>query len=660
MSYKTLKRFGRPAHEFVASFFWLSSSLLTALFGYYGNFGIRFPLLASIPMFIFGCVRLYQGIQVSELKVKCIKLPPLKMTIYDLHKMATKNPDMVYYGHGYVWERLHAELANKFTEAFLNTVEPSKLYLKISNIFRSGSNSKVKGKTYLHAIGGKEQPIMRPKSDRVAHRILAGASGSGKGRAIALDLVQAIFRKEPTIIIDPKKDDLLKHLAYASCVLSGQKNKFHYFDPTKPICSVRLDLLSHYTDLEELTTRVTDIVPPSDDEQFKQFAWRAINTVVHVLSACNERITLRKIRLGLENEVALLVRKMGVHLLNQHPRTRDISEAITRQVDVHKGASMAIDAYRLHLESEFPSDAMNQVISVYSEDQKHYRKLMQNVLPLIIMLTQGEYRSLLSPEYDDDDPRPIVNLRRLDERGEVLYVNTAALKDNAVGSALGSLFMNDTIGLVSDRYYFNIKTDNCKETVVNVFCDESGDILNHNSMNLINKSRGANCHFTVACQSLSDIQKRLGSPETLNIMMGSASNKSQARSEDPFTRELMSLQMGTTSIQRLSKNHMTQSVAQRADLSFNTSYSTAVNTEKVQIVSEDSFKGLADLHLFMQVAGTYLYKIRVPYVEVPKELEYHPQPYQNSRFGAMPAFEDVGQKSSDDLAYLEETDSQAA
>ena len=236
MKDREITPYWRPAFEVFSAFVWLLSALVTGLFGYYGDYGLRFLLLASIPMFLIGTVRLYQGNKVLAYKANLFSMSDLKLNLMDVIKIAKDNPDMVYYGHGFKWQQDAAQRASDYNNRDTKVIMPHPLYLAIRKRLGYGSSSKSSTSSYLHGMGPKEQMIFHPVSERFTHRSIGGSTGTGKGRILAIDIIQSIVRMEAGLMIDPKEDKLLINTAYATMKFMGKEDLFFFNIYGLPLC----------------------------------------------------------------------------------------------------------------------------------------------------------------------------------------------------------------------------------------------------------------------------------------------------------------------------------------------------------------------------------------------------------------------------------------
>jgi conjugal transfer pilus assembly protein TraD len=650
MKDRTIFVFWRRCYELLAGVFWMIGALVTALYAYYGNFGFRFLFLASIPMFFIGGYRLIQANKLLSFKAKTISLPDLSVSIDQLIKWQTKDKTKSYQGHGFAWGQLHAQMLEDYYTREKKHFDPGSWYMSIRSMLGLVSKyNEAKDTTTIAQGVGKEAPIFLPVEDRFGHRGVGGSTGTGKGRVLTIDIVNSIARGEPGIIIDPKLDKVIVDAAYATLKKQGRESYFYYFNPNTPASSVRLDLLGSYGTLGQLATRIITIIPPGGDDTFKNFAWRAVNAIVHAISIMGEKVTLVKVREAIEQDMSYLVKRAGVYYLSNFDETRQISQAIDSQADTGKAADMVLSTYYAVLKDIHPNRDIESLFGIYSQDQKHYQKLIQNIIPQLTQLTQGDMRDLLSHDPDDGDQRPIISLKMVANTNGVLYINLSSLSDSELAASLGSLLLNDAINLTADRFYYS---DQDSLMPLSVWIDEASEVLNASAVKMLNKSRAARVAITLAYQTTSDFQVRLGSLSASEQAFGNMNSKLQLRAVDASTKQYMSDQMGTTTISSINHTLSTQSTTMTSN-DFTTGYNKTINTTKEPLVSLEAIGGLSNLSGFLVYDTSLVMKLRVPFIEVPEEDCFVKPTFGPSQFGLLPNFEALTSQATGSLSFQE-------
>jgi len=629
MKDRDIDPYWRPAFEVFSGGVWIFCALTTGLFGYYGDFGLRFLLLASIPMGLMGLLRLYQGNKIMAFKANLFSKRDLNLNLADIIKISKDNPGEVYYGHGFKWEQDSTQRATDYTNRTESLIQPNKAYMKIRAILGYSSKGPKTRSMYLHGMGGKEVEIFNPVVERTTHRSIGGSTGTGKGRVLAIDIIQSIVRGEAGLMIDPKEDGLCVDTAYATMKFMNKEELFFFFNPSTPLSSVRINPLANYSQVSHLTDRIISLMPESSDEQFKNFAWKAVQITFSVLIMMNGQPTLVGLKRAIEAETHELLFELGIYYLNQFKKTQKESEALAHEEDRKKGAVKFVLLYEKLLKPDHPNDVVESMISVCAKNQEHYKKLIENLGPLLEMLTQGSLKELLSPVEGDNDPRPIVNLKKISDVHGFLYANLSSLLDQTVGSYIGALLVADAVNVAGVRHGNPLDS----QVDFSIWIDEAAEVVNKKAIMVANKTRSAEVALTLAFQTIPDLEERLASKAAAEMLMGNMVTKSQLRAGEPTTADYMAQTFGTTKIKNIGHAHTTQTTAMREDLDYNTGYNKTITEEEVYKVSADSLRSLSDLHYFNSFKGNVVYKLRVPYIPIPEHLRYPREKFSNDPHG---------------------------
>ena len=659
MKDRQLYVFWRRPYEMPASAVWFLAASCAALFGYYGDFGFRFLLLASIPMYIISFIRFIQGASLLNFKARLQSIPDLTMSLDKLIKLHKAYPGKTYIGHGFDWGQDQTQLYYDFRARDESLLHPGGIYMMFRWWLGLTSKYQPNDKMHLHGIGLKEEkPTYIDVTERQQHSVYSGSTGTGKGRKATIDIVGAIVRGEPCIIADPKDDPVTVDVIYATMKRLKREQYLFYFNPSFPQSSIRLDLLNSYGSLAQVATRIVNIMPPQKDETFKQFAWRAIFAIVQALTLMGEKLTLVKVRECVQQDMSYLVKRAGAYYFAKFEETQDIAKVVLDTPATGKAADLVVETYYSKLVEKYPSKEMESLFGIYGQDQRHYQKLIQSIIPVLTQLTSGVFRELLSPDPTSNDPRPIISLKTIARTRGVLYMNLASLSDPETGSSLGSFLLNDSINLVADRYYY--KHEMLDDAILNYWIDEASDVINKSAISLLNKSRGSQCAVTLMLQSaVNDIAYRMGDQAAAEVALGNLNTKVQLRSVDVPTQEYMSSQCKETTVKTIDYSLKTQSTTAQ-NLDYTTSYDKTLRHTETPKVPPDAFADLPNLHFFY-IHGTGLVKkIRIPFIHVPKA-ERFPQPhYGDTPFGLLPGFLDIIGQPKKGVIFEPEPDSTSA
>jgi|TARA_B110000211_G_scaffold188405_1_gene214259 conjugal transfer pilus assembly protein TraD len=628
----------RTAFELYACLFWILGAGISALIGAYGSYGIRFMLLTTVPMLVIGSTRLYQGLIILNSRARIYAINDLNITLQELIKWQQSNMDKVWYGKGYYWDSNHTQKLVEYNSAIKSKLKPSEGYMSIRKFLGIDTKYVGKGLPFLHHLENYEEDIVHTLEHRYSHESVGGETGAGKGRKLSFDLVQAIVRGEGALIIDPKKDENLLDLVNATLKLLGQEHRLYCFTPAAPSKSCRINPFCNYTEVTELTERTMSIFSDQKEDAFKSFAWRAVNTVLQGLTQVNAPVSLKQVLHYLESEIDDLMVLVGREYLGRFPEMKRIVKQLdSDQSSTEIKAKLVFQQYEV-IRDKHPDKVMNTIISTYQHDRSHYKKLYQNILPPLTQLTSGSIRDLLSPSELSPDQRPIVDIRSIAHRGDILYVNLASLRDKTVANALGSLVLADTISVISDRYFCYKEEDLIP---FNIYGDESSDYVNDSAVNLANKSRGSKSCFKFYFQTVGDIEVRLGSAPKADQMLGNTNTKSFLRTGDPNSMEKFTAKLLNTTIKRISEGVTTQTTAAKQDIDFNTGYTKQGQEVEIKLIPPETLGYLMDLHSFTQFPGGEVAKLRVPYISCPTELKYEASVINFDAFGQTTEFEEL-------------------
>jgi conjugal transfer pilus assembly protein TraD len=628
----------RTSYELYAGLFWIVGAGISALIGAYGSYGIRFMLLLTVPMVLIGSFRLYQGFDILNGRARIFAINDLSITIYDLIKWQQQNMDKVWYGKGFYWDSDHTQKLAEYNSSVRNKLKPSTIYMKIRKAIGVDTKYAGKGSPFLHNLEKYEQDIIHTLEHRYSHESIGGETGSGKGRKLSFDIIQSIVRGEGVLIIDPKTDENLLDLINATLKILGQEDRLFCFTPANPSKSCRINPYCNFTEVTELTQRTLSIFSDQKDDAFKAFAWKAVNTVLQGLNQIGAELSLVQVIHYLESEIDLLLIAVGREYLNQFPEMKRIVKQLDESKDSsEKKAKLVAQQYELVREKN-PDSVMNSIVATFNHDRAHYKKLYMNIIPPLTQLTSGSMRELLSPSKMHQDQRPIVDMRSIAHKGDILYVNLQSLRDKTVGNALGSLILADTISVIADRY-------NCynEEDLIpfNIYGDESSDYVNDAAVNLANKSRGSKTSFKFYFQTVGDIEVRLGSTAMADQMLGNTNTKTFLRTGDAQSMETYTAKLLTTTIKRMSEGVTTQTTATKQDMDFNTGYTKQGQEVESKLIPPETLGYLMDLHSFTQFPGGDVAKLRVPYIPCPEELKYQPKSFVFDAFGEHLPFEEL-------------------
>ena len=198
--------------------------------------------------------------------------------------------------------------------------------------------------------------------------------------------------------------------------------------------------------------------------------------------------------------------------------------------------------YQHHVTENQRTKIIDSQVRVFRHPREHYQKITANLLPILSMLTSGDLGRSLSPDPFDDDPRPIMNFRKIERGGHVLYMCLDSLPDPSVASSIGALALADLAAFAGMGYNLG------GHRRIALFVNEISNVINLPLIEILNKGAEGGIYSTVAMQTLSDLARRLGSPDAARMALGNLNNLIALRSKDRLTQDFIVETFGRTSI----------------------------------------------------------------------------------------------------------------
>jgi len=475
-----------------------------------------------------------------------------------------------------------------------------------------GKDAERGGAFWLHGLGEVSSLSITLKH-LAGHTMIVGTTGAGKTRMLSLLITQAIMRGEPVIIIDPKGDHDLRLLVQEACQLAGAPEKFQMFHPAYPDQSVRLDPLRNWNRATELASRVAALIPSETGaDPFTAFGWKAMNDIIQGAILVHQRPNLVNLRRYVEGGVELLLQKvLRAHF--ERALEPDWEMRVAPYIKRMKGnlTEAYILYYKEDVARKFPVGEIDGLISGFEHNRDHYSKMVASLIPILTMLTSHPLNELLSPEYDDNDPRPITNMAKVIQNGQVLYVGLDSLADAKVGSAIGSILLADGAAVAGDRY--NYGGDGVD---VQFFVDEAAEVINDPTIQILNKGRGAGMRLTIATQTLADFIVRLGSLPKARQVLGNINNILSLRVTDNETQKYITEGLPKVKVRSMQSTyrHEIESGGQKQ---YEAGYSESEKEEDVDLFQPAMLGKLPDLHFIGKLTGGRVIKGKIP-IMVPK------------------------------------------
>lgn len=613
---KAYENLFRPAYEAIAAATWLLAavamlyvSLITdhssSAFWYMGGIAVTCAIWRGM-----------QTLYLWKFKISLAGKPFLFMKASVLSALMSKQPKKLWMGYGFEWGPQHTQRVMEIRRRAVKTIMPPEWFMKLKKI---KPLDETKGASWIHGVEPEEKNIYVPLDALEGHVLCFGTTGSGKTRLLETVVSQAIERKEVVIVIDPKGDKELRDILRRCCENCGRGDAFVQFHPAFPSESIRIDPLKNWGRSTELASRIAALMVSED--AFQAFAWRAINLVADGMIYVDKSPTLMKLRHFIEGGPDALMEKVFREFFNRNtPRWETLVQPFLERAKNGKlplklsaAATPELLAYIYFYRHEVPEDkrdvVVNGLLSMVEHSRDHLSKILASLVPLLVMLTAGELGPLLSPDADDiNDPRPLMDTKKLISGGHVLYLGLDSLSDGTVGSAIGSIILSDLTAVAGDIYNYS----SGKAQKIQLIVDEAAETVNGPLIQVLNKGRGAGFVTWLLTQTLPDFIARLGSEPKARQMLGNCNNLIALRTKDRQTQDFICETFGKTDIQVLARSHSVGSRTDDGGLHYTGNASENLQQTSVDVISPELLGMLPDLHYIASVAGGRIIKGRLP------------------------------------------------
>lgn len=695
---KGATKFYRPPYEAISAVAALLAALVYIVIARTGEGEIStFVSYVAIPLLGLAAYRAWQTW--DNLCYKTRLTTPLPPDIPIAQLLAKqRHKQQVFLGKGFLWEPDHARVMKEISSLGSKRVmEPPGIFRKIVAWGGLAARIPLEGQHYIHGVGQREDDLFVSFRSRASHTLVLGTNGSGKTRLLETLIAQSISRgtlspserakhgrlmeqiairdeqvKErihenpehterlraqhlewrdrvftkipmekcgPVIVIDPKSDPDMLCRAYQIAKQCGRESQFHYFSPTRPNCSFRLNPLANYTRLTELANRIVALMPTGgESEAFKQFAWRAVNVVVSGLDAVGMPITLVSIKRYIDGGLGQLLEPcLERHFLaveSHYPDWRSRVETIRRRTANKSELAARIVHYAENVRNCHPDIVIDGMIQVLEHDAAHYSKLISNLIPILEQLTSGPMERLLSPKYPEPDNVEATNFQRLIDDKRIVYINLDSLADSVVGTALGSLFLADLTACAARRHALGIS-----EPPVAIYVDEAAEVINDPMIQLLGKGRSSGFELTLASQTVADFTARLGDQAKALQVLGNVNCLIAMRVLDDESLKMVTEKFAETTYAEASSSRTSTTIAAIAQRGrdYSGSVMKGSQSKDVPLVDADLLRSLPPGHFFGHFPGGIKYKGRVMLMpDIPANERFIPE--KDGRLNVRPEF----------------------
>jgi conjugal transfer pilus assembly protein TraD len=507
-----------------------------------------------------------------------------------------------YLGKGFNWTPLHAE---RLAELALSDTR-----------LPEASRDLCGGNWLIHGIGADScRDLFIPDRLLTQHLFALGAPGSGKTRLLELLVEQAVRRGDAVVVIDPKGDERLLDRTYDAAVRAGREGDFRFFALPYPSQSARYNPLAHYVRANEITDRVALVLPRGggDAEAFRNFAWDFVNTVTTALDILGEGISVASLQNYCLHNTWLLVRKLMKRVCRDH--------SIDTSGDVHR----MMDQYRTHCARRGRGYLeLDQLVKMARMDPAYFDKVSSALKPVFSKLMSPSVGCLLCPnEVESAAEVPPSRSREIswpsiDRDRLIVYFFLGSMIGAETASGVARMTLADLQSYLGKKYAYTPASSFGRITVI---VDESGDVLAPETVNLLNKARGAELSICLAAQSLADLDVALRSPADARRALANMATFLTLRTQNPEDAQYFSDKCGRRPMRVVTESEMYEpalfSSGNRAidDFAFRSTRSTTPRQEP--LVPAYVLGELPRFHFLAHYSGE-VYQGVIPFLDAPQ------------------------------------------
>jgi conjugative coupling factor TraD (SXT/TOL subfamily) len=611
----------RPAYEWVAgiliSFFVVllfTHGELFLLSGYWRIYVTLFFILLALLRFKEGWrVIAYQ----RHLK---------QLSYYDIHSKRIPQPvNQLFIGKGFQWTAQHTQRLRDLKQVRFEK------YLKKGRNFRS--LPALGGNSAIHGVEPKEKNVYLTLTERVGHTLIAGTTRVGKTKLLELKLISDIRRNDSAVVvIDPKGDpDLLRRLCIEA-KSQGRADDVIIFHLGYPDVSARYNPIGQFTRVTEVANRVANQLPSQGESAtFREFAWRFVNIIANALVALGRRPNYKDLDRYILNIDPLLRDYCDRYLTKISPNWKKDVDSVEATIDekilpfhLRSRSRWMIALMRVIHKLKIDDVVLEGLTSIFNYDQTYFQKITASLSPLFSKLTTGKAAELLSPNYKDpNDERPIFDWLQVIRGKKVVYIGLDALSDAMVASAVGNSLFADLCSTVGQIYKFGVGEDITNRDAeksfykVNVYADEFNELAGDEFIPLSNKGGGAGLQLTVATQTISDIEARLGNRAKANQILGNFNSFIFLRVIDEPTAKFFTdkLPQKVQSQSLVQASSTSDQITPSGQQQFSSQHEDRILVTETAMLTPDDLMQLPKGHAFCLLDGGNLWKMRVPLIK---------------------------------------------
>ncbi len=504
-----------------------------------------------------------------------------------------------YLARGFAWKEEHVERLQALSLAGVS-LSPEK-------------KEEVAGNAMLQGVGaGEPRDLFIPNALLNQHLFVLGAPGSGKTRFLELLIEQAIGRGEAVVIIDPKGDERLLDRAFDASRRHGRAGSFRTLALPYPYQSARYNPILHYARPSEIADRIALVLPRGGkSEAFRDFAWDIVNIIASAVHLAGEEMTLAKLNTYCFHDTWGLVRKLIRGACPGAPNSMDRDVLLQYYQNQYQSTRQAIPE-------------LDALINLAAQRPDHFAKISSALRPILGKLTTRGIGYLLCPG-DVEAPEGTVpagntgdlSWEQVDANRLIVYFFLGSLIGEDTASGVARMALADLQSFIGRKYAYQAQSQFSPMTVV---VDEVADALASESVNILNKARGAGLSMVLAGQSLADLEVALKSHTDARRALANVGSFVTLRAANPEDAKYFSDKCGSRPLRFITDGESYEPALFASgrsnidDFAYRSSRTTGVRNEPlVPIWAVDE---LPRFHFFANWAGQ-TYKAVVPLLSDP-------------------------------------------
>ena len=534
----------------------------------------------------------------------------------------------LWLGWGFRWEPKHAQLAYEVLKRNPEEVYPPEWFMRMNGIEQMPRLAK--GMQWIQGLE-PERDVVVPFKALEGHTAILAITGAIKTTLFKLLVYQLVSRGDVVIVFDPKGDAELQKICREVPAALGHPDRFVMFHPAFPTKSFRFDAFSAWDRETQVASRIRMIMNSDEDNNFVSFVWMTVTNIVGCMKLIGQRASIVSLLEHVQSQgaaEALCERVLERCLSERVANFENIIAERAREAEAEskkpraRGSQLSsprlmamVDYYKNEMSESERTREITGLIAAVEANREWFGKMIITLTPTLTKLAAGDLGPLLSPNYEDiDDPRPILNSRKIIEGGCVAYFGLDALSDQAVASAIAAVTLADLAGTAGEIYnYSDTSGGGQRQRRVHVLIDEWGDAVCEPVIQLANKARGAGIVLYLAGQTFSDLVVKMGGNVAMaKRIMGNMNNLIVGATNDADTLNMISEKFGETTIKRVSVSQAAGQKTEDAGLEYSSNRGTSISETSTDLVPKNLLMALPDLQYYAVVNRAAIYKGRIP------------------------------------------------